>query len=419
MNKNKHIIIIDKVSKVYDLGKNENKSYLLKDDIYDFFNKVFRSVKKKEKKFFALDNISFEINKGDVVGIVGPNGAGKSTLLKILSRITFPTRGSIHINGRVASLLEVGTGFNPELTGRENIYLNGAILGMNRREINEKVDDIINFSGIRKFIDIPVKRYSSGMYIRLAFSVAANLSSDILLIDEILSVGDAEFQKKSMRKMEEIIRSKDRTIIFVSHDLSTVEKVCNKAILLNKGKVVMSGETAKVISRYLHDIEKKINLNLKGVASKGSHDIFIKNIFLRNLSDKTISEVKNTESFYFCFEYTARQKCRDVVLGFNVSDVFGRSIFLNLNTYTDKTFDINKGSGVILFKIKSLPLVSGEYRLSYRLEANGIEADYPESFSYQFIVKDGGFYSGTIKPSNHSPVLVDGSWDIRYEKNKK
>ena len=419
MNKNKYAVVIDKVSKIYDLGKNENKSYLLKDDLYDFFNRLFKSTKKKEKKFFALDNVSFKINSGDVVGIIGPNGAGKSTLLKILSRITFPTSGSIHINGRVASLLEVGTGFNPELTGRENIYLNGAILGMSRREIDGKANDIINFSGIRKFIDMPVKRYSSGMYIRLAFSVAANLSSDILLIDEVLSVGDAEFQKKSMRKMEEIIHSKGRTIIFVSHDLSSIEKVCNKAILLNKGKVIMSGGTGKVISRYLHDIEKKINLNLKGVISKGSHDIFIKNIFLCNLRYKTISEVKNTESFYFCFKYIARQKCRNVVLGFNVSDIFGRSIFLNLNTYTDNTFDINKGSGVISFKIKSLPLVSGEYRLSYRLEANGVEADYPESFSYQFIVKDGGFYSGTVKPSNHSPVLVDGSWNISHEKQKK
>lgn len=204
------------------------------------------------EEFWALKDINFEINQGDKVGIIGPNGAGKSTLLKILSRITEPTSGKIHINGRIASLLEVGTGFHPELTGRENIFLNGAILGMSRKEIKAKFDEIVAFAEVEKFLDTPVKRYSSGMYVRLAFSVAAHLEPEILVVDEVLAVGDAEFQKKCLGKMGEVSKQ-GRTVLFVSHNMSAIKSLCNRAILLDNGAIKIDANVEKSINAYLGD----------------------------------------------------------------------------------------------------------------------------------------------------------------------
>lgn len=203
----------------------------------------------RKEVFWALQDINFEVKKGEVIGIIGKNGAGKSTLLKILSRITQPTAGKVEINGRVASLLEVGTGFHPELTGRENIYLNGTILGMSRQEVKDKFEEIVEFSGVQKFIDTPVKHYSSGMYVRLAFAVAAHLEPEILIIDEVLAVGDVEFQKKCLGKMKEVA-GEGRTVLFVSHNMAAVKSLCERAILLEKGKVVLSGSTSDCVARY-------------------------------------------------------------------------------------------------------------------------------------------------------------------------
>ena len=205
----------------------------------------------KKEEFWALHDINFEIRQGERIGIIGRNGAGKSTLLKVLSRITEPTRGRISINGRVSSLLEVGTGFHPELTGRENIYLNGAILGMHRVEIKNKFDEIVSFSEIGKFLDTPVKRYSSGMYVRLAFAVAAYLESEILIVDEVLAVGDAQFQKKCLGKMSDISKDGGRTVLFVSHNMQAISNLCNRVILINEGTVVQDAETSKVVQNYL------------------------------------------------------------------------------------------------------------------------------------------------------------------------
>ena len=206
---------------------------------------------KKNKSFLALADVSFDVDKGDIIGIIARNGAGKSTLLKLISRITSPTKGIIKIRGRVGSLLEVGTGFHPELTGRENIYLNGAILGMRKHEISKKFDEIIAFSGIEQFIDTPVKRYSSGMYVRLAFAVASHLDTEILLIDEVLAVGDAEFQKKCLGKMDEVSKNEGRTVMFVSHNMAAVQNLCPKSIWLEKGRVVQIGATSEVVHAYM------------------------------------------------------------------------------------------------------------------------------------------------------------------------
>lgn len=204
------------------------------------------------EEFWALNDISFDVFSGEVVGIVGGNGAGKSTLLKILSRITEPTRGSVTLRGRVASLLEVGTGFHPELSGRENIFLNGAILGMSRAEIKRKFDEIVAFAEVEKFLDTPVKRYSSGMYVRLAFSVAAHLEPEILVVDEVLAVGDAQFQKKCLGKMQDVSQREGRTVLFVSHNMAAVKSLCTRAICLEKGHIVADGDTDAVLRRYLH-----------------------------------------------------------------------------------------------------------------------------------------------------------------------
>lgn len=211
------------------------------------------------EEFWALNDVSFDIKQGDRIGVIGRNGAGKSTLLKILSRVTEPTSGSISIKGRVASLLEVGTGFHPELTGRENIYLNGAILGMSKAEIKRKFDEIVNFAEVEKFLDTPVKRYSSGMYVRLAFAVAAHLEPEILIVDEVLAVGDAKFQKKCLGKMSDVSEKEGRTVLFVSHNMAALKNLCDRAILLKSGRLVTDGETHQVVSRYLEsDDDSKV-----------------------------------------------------------------------------------------------------------------------------------------------------------------
>ena len=252
----KPIIKVENLSKQYNLGGEQKPYSTLRESLIESARKPLKIFKggrgKKLNSFWALQDINFEVMPGEVVGIIGRNGAGKSTLLKILSRITEPTRGKIELYGRVGSLLEVGTGFHPELTGRENIFLNGAILGMRREEIAEKFDEIVDFAEVEKFLDTTVKHYSSGMYMRLAFAVAANLEPEILIVDEVLAVGDAEFQKKCLGKMHDVAEKHGRTVLFVSHNMTAVQSLCKKAILIRDGKLVESGNTQDVINVYLN-----------------------------------------------------------------------------------------------------------------------------------------------------------------------
>ena len=228
---------------MYQIGASQD------DTVRGSLSNLFRGKPSNSEEFWALKNVDLEVNQGDVLGIIGKNGAGKSTILKVLSQITHPTEGRIEINGRVASLLEVGTGFHPELTGRENIFLNGTILGMSRKEVKAKFDEIVEFSGVAKFIDTPVKHYSSGMYVRLAFAVAAHLEPEILIIDEVLAVGDAEFQKKCLGKMKDVA-SHGRTVLFVSHNMQAVNTLCTKGVVLDKGELVFSGPASDAIKYY-------------------------------------------------------------------------------------------------------------------------------------------------------------------------
>jgi lipopolysaccharide transport system ATP-binding protein len=246
------IVEVNNITKKYNLNRS-TEPVTLRNGIKSLFEK-----KEKSKDYYALNDVSFSINKGDKLGIIGNNGAGKSTLLKILSKITNPTSGSVKVNGKVASLLEVGTGFHPELSGRENIYLNGAILGMSKREIKEQFDEIVDFAGpqIANFLDTPVKRYSSGMYVRLGFAISAHLNPEILIVDEVLAVGDADFQKKSLGKMKEVAAN-DKTILFVSHNLTAVSNLCNKTLHLEKGTVKQMGDTAIVLKNYMSEVQSR------------------------------------------------------------------------------------------------------------------------------------------------------------------
>lgn len=255
-----NIIEVKNLGKKYTINHHRGSYVALRDILTAIMKSPFKFLKKKAKEiagidtkedFWALKDVSFNIEPGEVVGVIGRNGAGKSTLLKILTGITPPTTGEIRMKGKVASLLEVGTGFHPELTGRENIFLNGAILGMTKKEIVEKFDEIVAFAGIDKFLDTPVKYYSSGMYVRLAFSVAAHMEPDILLVDEVLAVGDAEFQKKCLGKMEEVTKKSGRTILFVSHNMAAIQSLCKKCILLEKGTVKSIGNTEEIINQYI------------------------------------------------------------------------------------------------------------------------------------------------------------------------
>lgn len=270
------VIQVENIGKKYIIKHQSNERYLtLRDVLAKKLNGVFAKEKQNsnEEDFWALRDVSFEVNEGDRIGIIGRNGAGKSTLLKVLSKITEPTTGRIKIKGRVASLLEVGTGFHPELTGRENIYLNGAILGMTRVEIKKKFDEIVAFSEVEKFLDTPVKRYSSGMYVRLAFAVAAHLDPEILIVDEVLAVGDFYFRQKCMGKMSEL-QNTGRTLLFVSHDMSAVKTLCNKAIYFNKGSIIEQGACNDIVNFYLSSRQGMVD-NLNPVCRDLSNNRFV------------------------------------------------------------------------------------------------------------------------------------------------
>jgi len=303
----KPIIEVKNISKKYKIQHERGKYIALRDVLTNFFKKPISVITNKSEEFFALDDVSFNVYKGEVVGVIGHNGAGKSTLLKILSQITPPTHGEIILRGKVGSLLEVGTGFHPELTGRENIFLNGAILGMSSDKIKKNFDAIVEFAGIERFLDTPVKYYSSGMYVRLAFSVAAHMDPEILLVDEVLAVGDAEFQKKCLGKMEEVTKKDGRTILFVSHNMSAIQNLCKRSILLDGGKVIAVGDTRDIVDQYLavHAKEEKLNPD--------EHPL-IKKIALTDQQGSGRTEFPVGESFSIDVTFDCTQEIKDSTL---------------------------------------------------------------------------------------------------------
>ena len=326
------IIEVRGVSKSYLLNHEGKESYTaLRDVIAHKAKKIFsfpgwKSVKVTKEEFWALNDVNFDIEQGDRVGIIGRNGAGKSTLLKTLSRITEPTKGSIKIKGRIASLLEVGTGFHPELSGRENIYLNGAILGMSRAEIKKHFDAIVDFAEVERFLDTPVKRYSSGMYVRLAFAVAAHLEPEILIVDEVLAVGDAQFQKKCLGKMEDVSKNEGRTVLFVSHNMGVVSQLCTSAILLNKGSIDFNGPVASVVDKYLRNQSSTNEFNHDKEAI-GIKPNYIESIKIKNETNEYASSFSFDQHIVIEFSCQIKNYTPDLLIGIGMQDKTNSRVF--------------------------------------------------------------------------------------------
>lgn len=369
-------IQIQNISKQYQIGLLQEKHDTLRDAIVASISNIVprKGQSNHKKKIWALKDISFDVQVGEVIGVIGKNGAGKSTLLKILSRITEPTSGRAIINGRVGSLLEVATGFHPELTGRENIYLNGAILGMSRQEINRKFDAIVDFAEIEKFLDTPVKRYSSGMYVRLAFAVAAHLEPEILLIDEVLAVGDAEFQKKCLGKMSDVARE-GRTILFVSHDMSAIQRLCHRTALLETGKLKAIGETDQIVNTYFSLFTRMASpdtwIDLSGFPREGIG----KALFSRMMFSSKTPQLKNraytSGPLEISLEIDSEQEMDINSIAFSLSDE-RQTTLINADTIShNQVVKLSKGKNLIRYQIPNLYLAPGNYTFSFWL------ANYP------------------------------------------
>ncbi len=409
------VIKVDHLSKKYKVGAKED--YLTLRDQIAKLGQFPKSLLRwnhgedlKTHEFWALKDLNFEVNKGEVMGIIGRNGAGKSTLLKVLSRITAPTGGQATINGKVISLLEVGTGFSAEMTGRENIYLNGTIMGMTRSEIKRKFDAIIDFSGVEKFMDTPVKFYSSGMYMRLAFSVAAHLESDIMLVDEVLAVGDIEFQKKSMNKMEEVTRNSGKTIIFVSHNLGAIQNLCHRSILLKEGQIDDIGKTSKVVAKYIGETTKLMKIDLsKRKDRDGNGKIRITNVDFFDSKGKPVKNLVTGEDFTAIVKYKVFDRSiKSINFSMPIDEtVYGNRLFHLSSSWLGQTIKVTGSTGVIKVHFKKIPLIAGNYSFNVWVDYHGEMLDWVQQAG-NFDVTFGDYYNSGKQPdASQGSVLVD------------
>lgn len=361
---------------------------------------------KKNSSFWALDNINYNVREGDIVGIVGKNGAGKSTLLKILSRVTNPTRGSVKIKGRVASLLEIGTGFHPELTGKENIFLNGAILGMTKSEILRKYDEIVAFSEIEKFINTPVKRYSSGMYVRLAFAVAAHLESEIMVLDEVLAVGDAAFQKKCFGKVNEVSSKTGRTVLFVSHNLGAVANLCKNGILLEKGKLIKKDNINGVIERY---ISSHIN-NMAEIKYEHNNNkaMQFKRVALYNASDELATEIDRSSDLKIVAEYEVREYNEGALLGVMLDKIGVTSVFhfADIDFVPENIIKRKPGTYKFTATIPGSILNAGTYQLRFSLARYGGEVYDEDNEGIILNLSDFGSFASLGEGGRQRPGII-------------
>jgi lipopolysaccharide transport system ATP-binding protein len=370
-----------------------------------------REAKLRQVDFWALRNVSLSVSQGEVVGIIGRNGAGKSTLLKLLSRITVPTEGRFRINGRTSSLLEVGTGFHQELTGRENIFLNGAILGMTRAEIAKKFDKIVEFSEIEDFIDTPVKRYSSGMYVRLAFAVAAHLEPEVLIVDEVLAVGDAGFQKKCLGKMENFAQG-GRTVLFVSHNMDAVRTLCRRAILLEDGKIRVDGDAETVVEEYFARFSTG-----SGPQLRGAHGLAIEKVVLKNEEGEETRQLCPGQDLIIEITFDAQERLEKPYFTLAVQSKKGNCFTANMMLDGHRP-EFLEGKGLIACKFKSIPLLPQRYTIQLSIKAgNGrdILMDYENigSFTVNADLADYG-YNGAFQTrvSEATPVVVPYEWQL-------
>jgi lipopolysaccharide transport system ATP-binding protein len=354
--------------------------------------------------FWALRDVSFEVKSGEVVGVIGRNGAGKTTLLKILSRITEPTTGVARLRGRVGSLLEVGTGFHPELTGRENVFMSGAVLGMRRAEIIRKFDEIVDFAGVEQFLDTPVKRYSSGMQVRLGFAVAAHLEPEILVVDEVLAVGDAEFQRKSVGKLESVAQS-GRTVLFVSHNLAAVEVLCSSGILLDKGQVVTSGPVAGVVESYLSRSRGLDAAFLINPANRrGSGELRITSIHA-SIRTGAPSELR--------LQYQAQIPVRRVSISVGFFTVRGEGALYLSNDLTGDSLEDLPPAGELVCRLQDGALIPGRYSLNVYCTVNGFVADWVIDAAVIDVLEGDYYGTGKLPPPGYGSVPVRHDWSAK------
>jgi len=397
-------IKVENLSKIYRLGEIGTgtisrdlerwfKTRVLKQE--DPFLKIGetndRAYKGQSNIVYSLKDINFEIKQGEAVGIIGSNGAGKSTLLKILSRVTTPTIGKINIKGRVASLLEVGTGFHPELTGRENIYLNGAILGMRKREIDRKLDEIIDFSGVERYIDTPVKRYSSGMYVRLAFAVAAHLESEILIVDEVLAVGDAEFQKKCLGKMGQVSSGEGRTILFVSHNMAAISTLCKQSIVLNNGGVDFIGKVNEAIDHYI--CSSRINTGSVVLKDVKHHKcLFSKLLFLEILDENNM--ITNTlfigKPFKLKIGFELFEDIQNLEIGFCINNRQGVTLVGFVSPWENFITNFKRGNHFVECTVPFLQTFPGTYNITVWIKRIGesIDDEVEHALDFEVLSRD-------------------------------
>jgi lipopolysaccharide transport system ATP-binding protein len=414
-------IIVENVRKRYLIGYQRPKSDGIRNVVEDAIRKPLKwlreagvSAKQSKQEFWALNGISFNVPKGDIVGIIGRNGAGKSTLLKVLSRITEPTSGRIELDGRVASLLEVGTGFHPELTGRENIFLNGAILGMGRAEIHKKFDEIVEFSEIAQFLDTPVKRYSSGMYVRLAFAVAAHLEPEILIVDEVLAVGDAQFQQKCLGKMGEVAKEGVRTVLFVSHQMAAIANLCRSCVVLSKGTVAYHGPTENAIRRYL-DASTATTHDSNMMEYRASWaKPYITSASILNADGSAQQTFPLGSDFIIEIAYNASElpRLKRPVMGVVLKhSVFGPAAAVNMRM-TGSVVERDAASGTIRCRLPAVPFVQGNYSVDLWLGDGMTDVDMLEGY-LNFSIEATDIY-GTGQPpfANMGLIYLQPQWSI-------
>ena len=418
------VIRVENLSKKYIIGHKKQEKYTtLRDMVANGAKSVVQTmmnartqVSNAQEEFWALKDVSFEINQGDRVGIIGHNGAGKSTLLKILSRITEPTKGKINIRGRVASLLEVGTGFHPELTGRENIFLNGAILGMSKVEIKRKFDEIVAFAEVEKFLDTPVKRYSSGMYVRLAFAVAAHLEPEILIVDEVLAVGDSAFQKKCLSKMDNVAQE-GRTVIFVSHNMQAIQSLCKTALHLRSGKIINRGESKLVVNNYLADFNKtKSEMIWSEENAPGNEEAKLTAIKVYSESNNSESGIYSSkEDLFVNLELIINKIDSALCIGFDLINSEGTVLLRSYQTDldSDRWIPLTIGKNNFICKIPASFLNSGIYYICPRIGIHNLYWIVNLDAVIQFeIVLDHGIsplwnsLNGKNRPGVIAPILA-------------
>ncbi len=408
-------IRIEHLSKRYKLGSQKSMQMTFAEMLSSKAKRVFGMGEKINKRdHWALDDVSFDVRSGQVMGIIGKNGAGKSTLLKVLSRITQPTQGRITYAGHIASLLEVGTGFHPELSGRENIYLNGSILGMKRSEIKTKFDEIVAFSEIERFLDTPVKRYSSGMYVRLAFAVASHLDPDILVIDEVLAVGDAGFQQKCLGKMDRVAKN-GRTILFVSHNMPAVRSLCSDAVWLSHGKVEQVGQAGEVIDAYMAGSYQHVqDFNLTNNPDRqGRGDLKVVGFGIENATGDCVEELITGEPCVFVFDFENRgfDSAKNVTFAFGLRDRFNQRLVRFSSEDQCISYECLPKRGQLRCRVERMPLTCGEYLLGVIVKSGLEIQDYVIEAGVVKVGAGDFFRSG--RPSTDGPVFVMHDWELR------